>query len=593
MGKIAVLPEVLTNRIAAGEVVERPASIVKELLENALDAGAGAVGIELRQGGCGAIRVTDDGEGMEAADVPLAFSRFATSKIASFEDIYRIRSFGFRGEALPSIAAVSRVTLITRRRDRPTGTRLIVEAGQILEVTDCGCPAGTSILVENIFDPVPVRKKFLKRESTELAACLETITRVALPHRHVRVGVQANGRSVMSLPATEGDRERLGLLLGEEAAGHLLPFSGFRETAALSGFCSRPAWTRSDGKQIFCYVNGRFVRDPLLQHAVMTAYRRLIEARRYPACILYLDVPPEEVDVNVHPAKAEVRFRQPREIYALIVEGLVAALSGSPAVPSAPPADLAREPLYQARIEEAMKRYTVSSGRSKRLFAGLPAVPAVRPGRDAGPPAPPATAGPSPEAAIRFTEGTYLGQVLSTYLVFAHPAGILLMDQHAAHERVLFERLRTSGAAGKVVTQQLLLPEVISLRAGEFQLALSLQTLWDELGFTIEPFGDTSIAVKAVPALVPNLDPRQTVRDLLSELSELPATAGLQEQRDGFHAVLACQGAVKAHQELTEAEVGALCRELDAISFPSTCPHGRPTYVLIDERDLKRMFRRT
>ncbi len=597
MGKIAVLPEELTNRIAAGEVVERPASIVKELLENSLDAGATGIGIELRRGGCDAIRITDDGEGMEAADVPLAFSRFATSKIGRFDDLYRVRSFGFRGEALPSIAAIARVTLLTRRSDRTVGTRLVVDAGKIIEVSDCGCPSGTTLLVERIFDPVPVRKKFLKSEAAELAACLDAVTRVVLPRRNVRVRVQADGRNVLNLPATREDLERLSLLMGDEAARNLLPLSGARAAAALTGYASRTAFTRADTKQIFFYVNGRFVRDPLLQHAVMTAYRRLIEARRYPACVLNLDLPPGDVDVNVHPAKLEVRFRRPREIYALVVESLAAALAGSLPVPTAVAAPPPGTAFYASRMNEALRRYTVSSGASRRLFADAPAGGGLRP-ETAPPETPPPDPDPREEPAqperLSFSDGDYLGQVFSTYLVFSHPEGLLLLDQHAAHERVLFERLRESReGGGRVVTQQLLLPEVVSLSAAEYELALAQLERFEEIGFPIEPFGDASVAVRATPALVPNLDPRRTVLDILGELAVLPGTVKPREQREKLYALLACKGAIKAHAPLTPEEVEALCRDLDAIPFASTCPHGRPTWVVIGARDLEKMFKRS
>ena len=301
-GKIVVLPESLSSKIAAGEVVERPASILKELLENALDAGAVDITVELEKGGCGAIKVIDNGEGMKSVDVPLAFERFATSKIYEFDDIYRVSSYGFRGEALPSIAAISRVEMISRQQSSGSGTRMVIEAGEVKAITDTGCPVGTSILVNHIFDPVPVRKKFLKTEGTEHGYCMDVITRMALAHPEVRIKVMARGREILNIPVANNIAERISLIFGTDFTDHMLPVKGTRENMMLTGFASKPDYSRSGTKQLYYYVNKRFVRDYLLNHAVMTAYRRLIEAKRYPSVVIFVDLPPEDVDVNVHPA---------------------------------------------------------------------------------------------------------------------------------------------------------------------------------------------------------------------------------------------------------------------------------------------------
>ena len=324
-GRIVILPETLTNCIAAGEVVERPASIVKELLENALMRELRKLLVELEKGGS-SIRITDNGEGIVREDVPLAFARYATSKIGSFEDIYRVHSFGFRGEALPSIASISRVEMTTRQVSSPAGTRAIVEGGEVKEISDIGCPVGTSILVSRIFDPVPVRRKFLKSGMTEQGYCMDVITRLALMQPAVKIRVSVGGRLVLNIPAVPDLSERIALTLGQDFRGQLIPAAGESEGVRLQGFISRPEFTRSGAAQMYLYVNRRFVKDYLLNHAVMTAYRRLIEARRYPAVVLGLEVAPGDVDVNVHPAKMEVRFRNPRGIYALIVESLSGAI---------------------------------------------------------------------------------------------------------------------------------------------------------------------------------------------------------------------------------------------------------------------------
>ena len=310
-GKIVTLPEALTHKIAAGEVIERPASIVKELLENALDAGATDIRIELLKGGCGMIRITDNGEGLIPDDVPRAFQRYATSKIYEFDDIYKVRTFGFRGEALPSIAAIARVEMTTRSKGTLSGKRIVVTAGSIGEMMDAGCPEGTTMMVTQIFDPVPVRKKFLKTESTEQGYCMDVITRTALAHPQVRIQVMANGREVLKIPATGDLSERMALILGMDVMDHLLPVQAARGNIRMQGFISRPPFTRSQGKHLYSFVNRRYIRDYLLNHAVMTAYRNMIEVRRYPVAVLLLDLAPQDVDVNVHPAKLEVRFRHP------------------------------------------------------------------------------------------------------------------------------------------------------------------------------------------------------------------------------------------------------------------------------------------
>ncbi len=471
-GKIVILPETLTHRIAAGEVVERPASIVKELVENALDAGATEIGVELEKGGCQSIRITDNGEGIDRQDVPLAFARYATSKIGVFEDIYQVRSFGFRGEALPSIASVCRMEMTTRRASSPAGTRVVVDAGKMEELSDAGCPVGTSIHVTRIFAPVPVRRKFLKSETTEQGSCLDAIVRLALVQPGVKLTVTAAGRLLLNIPAVKDPAERISLTLGRDFRSQLIPAAGQREGTRLSGFVSRPEFTRSNAAQMYLYVNGRFVKDYLLNHAVMTAYRRVIEARRYPAVVLGLEVPPGDVDVNVHPAKMEVRFRDPRAVYGLIAETVTAAIGpgGAPRPEGAPgPAGTAPEG-YGVRVEEALKRYRIASGPGKLFFgasvaarepAPLPPPPERPEGRAAT--AVVETAAPAGERP--FAELDYLGQVAGTYLVFADGAGMVLVDQHAAHERILFERLKRQAAAetGRTPGQRLLIPEVVSL----------------------------------------------------------------------------------------------------------------------------------
>lgn len=601
-GKIIVLPETLTHRIAAGEVVERPASIIKELLENALDAGATEISVELEKGGCHAIRITDNGEGMDPEDLPLAFARHATSKMERFEDLYRIRSFGFRGEALPSIASISRVEMVSRRAASPAGTRIVIEGGEVKELSDAGCPPGTSIRVSRIFEPVPVRRKFLKSEMTEQGYCLDWITRLALAQPGISLRISAAGRTLLNVPAAKDLSERISLTLGQEFRGQLVPAAGGRDGATLKGFVSRPEFTRSSSAQVYLYVNGRFVKDYLLNHAVMTAYRRIIEPRRYPSAVLFLDLPPGEVDVNVHPTKMEVRFRDPRGIYGLIAETLGAAIGAGngemmphrfPEAAGAGSSGAVRN-AYGARVEEALKRYRISSGPEK-LFFGRPALSyPEKPINPAQPSAEPQSEPEPPRPGHRFSEMTYLGQVAGSYLTFAGDGGMVLVDQHAAHERILFERLKKQAAEtkGREPGQRLLLPEVVSLPPRDLAFLMEASPILEEAGMEVEAFGGDSVVVKAIPAFLSDAEARTLIGDILAAGMEGDRSLPLAERREKIFTALACRAAVKANRPLTAPEVESLCRALDALAHAATCPHGRPFAALISVGDLEKMFKR-
>ncbi|MFA4915950.1 MAG: DNA mismatch repair endonuclease MutL [Syntrophales bacterium] len=595
-GRIIVLPEELTNKIAAGEVVERPASIVKELLENALDAGATEVAIELEKGGYGFIKVVDNGEGIGREDVPLAFARYATSKIYQFEDIYRVKSFGFRGEALPSIASISRIEMVTRRRGVVSGTRVIVETGQVKEIVDAGCPVGTSISVSHIFDSVPVRKKFLKQDITEQGHCIDVITRVALSHPEVRMKVVANKREIMNIPATEDASLRISLLLGADFMDHILPVNGRRGSISVRGFVCRPEVTRSSPRHIYCYVNRRFVRDYLLKHAVMTAYKRLIDGKRYPAVVLSVDLPPEDVDVNVHPAKMEVRFKNPRDIYGVIVEALSGALTGVLARTSdgyTSSEGRVGYDGYQARVEEAMQRYTVSSGRRK-LFFTKTFSSKEEDNTEQVVPAETVAEGLVSPTGMSFAELDYVGQIAGTYLLFSAPQGLIMLDQHAAHERILFEKFKREAleSGEKLVRQRLLIPVVINLPPKEFSFLMTCRQTLKEAGIEVEPFGTDTIVIKSISCMLSGIEPKTIIIDLLEELSELGQSVTVKDKSDKIFAFLACRGAVKANQRLSVPEVAKLCRDLDTTPFSSTCPHGRPVYVSFSLTYIEKMFKR-
>jgi DNA mismatch repair protein MutL len=592
-GRIVILPDDLTNKIAAGEVIERPASIVKELLENALDAGATDITVELMRGGCGSIRVTDNGEGIEPEDAALAFYRYATSKIYYFDDIYKVYSFGFRGEALPSIASVSRVELITRKRNSLSGTRVIAESGEIREIAETGCPEGTSVSVTRIFEPVPVRRKFLKSELTEQGHCMDVISRLALSNPGVRLTVIANGREILNVPATKDAGERLALVLGADFLDQMLFFSGEGEGMKIHGFTSSPSLTRANARHIYCFVNKRFIRDHQINHAVMTAYRHLIEGKRYPACVLFVDISPYDVDVNVHPAKLEVRFRNPRELYQLVVGTLSIAMGGVPVSPALRDgADVSEDgqPVnraHQAGVEEALKRYSLFSGGGRqfpvRPVFNRPESPFHLYEQRESPACVP----------ITFTDLDFVGQAGGTYLIFQSKDRMILLDQHAAHERILFENLKKKAAQSDnpPVSQRLLLPEVISLSPRDFDIIQGLLPILAAAGFEMEPFGRDTLVVKAVPAGLSLPEPKRVLMDFLEEYT-CGESATLDEKREKIYAFLACKGAVKAGQRLSSAEVTALCADLDSTPHAQTCPHGRPVFISFTFYELEKMFGR-
>ncbi|MDI9569275.1 MAG: DNA mismatch repair endonuclease MutL [Pseudomonadota bacterium] len=653
--KINILPPELAHRIAAGEVIERPASILKELLENALDAGATVIQIELVKGGCDALRVTDNGAGMEPADVPLAFQRHATSKLTVFDDLYRLRSFGFRGEALPSIAAVARVELTTRPATALGGTTIVAENSRVEELREAGCPVGTTIHVSQIFAAVPARRKFLKSEATEQGACLEAVNRIALASPGVKFRVLNNGRLLWDMPATADAGERIGMVLGRETGSGLLKVKGVRGELTLEGYISRPEITRANAKDIYCFVNGRCIRDALLNHALMTACRNVMAAKRYPAAVLFLTMPSEEVDINVHPAKLEVRFQNPRAIYGLVVETILAGFAavapalddGASPMPATDPGDAnLTSQVYQRRLEEAVKRYTLLGGAKKSSyrsgasfsagsgalfsaaadrrrgrrdddasagegspsflgggergnlerrhepgFVSEPTVEAAAPRDPADAPAFPGSEDGSPRR--YFASMTYLGQAGGCYLVFSHDHDLILVDQHAAHERILYEELRREGREGRLAVQPLLIPEVATLSPGDYGMLMEHRDLLREAGLEIEPFGGHTVSIRSLPAALGRLAPRTLLEESLAQLTGPTEGLSWGEKRDRVLISLACQGAVKKGQILSEAEAVRLGHDLDRLPFAGTCPHGRPVWIVLTERRLAGLFRRT
>lgn len=576
---VRLLPDDLVDQIAAGEVVERPASVVKELVENGLDAGAARIRVEVRDGGAAWIAVTDDGAGMSAEDARLALERHATSKVATGDDLVRIGTFGFRGEALPAIASVSRLRLRTRARGEPEGFELQVEGGKLITARAAGGPEGTRVEVADLFTNVPARRKFLKSATTEWGHVTEWLARAALALPAVHFDVRRDDRDAVSWPAVADPLERVAAVLSEREAEALVAAAAEEGAFRLHGFVSRPEAHRPTAAGLHLFVNRRPVRDRLLRHALLAAYRDVLPRGRYPTALLFLEIPPESVDVNVHPAKWEVRFGDPSGIHRLVTHAVRDALAArrwiAPGAASAAPVAQLRE----------------GGGESDWIFArGEPsaqALPLQRPDDAALP--------PLPDAPLRFGSLRLLGQALATYLIAETDDGIVLIDQHAAHERILYERLRASWHAGGVERQALLLVETVELSPdGVARLAESQEQL-ARLGFDIEPFGAQTVAVRAIPALLAGRDPAALVRQAADQLaSESGAGEGLRapDAASALFASLACHAARRAGDRLELREQQALLAALDTIPWAPTCPHGRPVAVPIRRGELERRFGR-
>jgi DNA mismatch repair protein MutL len=607
--RIVILSEEIANKIAAGEVVERPASIVKELVENSIDAGATDIRVELEKGGCQSIKVVDNGSGIEHEDVALVFERHATSKIHKFDDIYSVASFGFRGEAMPSIASVAHVELLTRRKDDLEGTKAILEAGTIKEITPAGCPNGTQISVTKIFAKVPARRKFLKTEATEQGLCLDAITRLALAHPEIRFKVLVNGKESFSAPEASDVSKRIPMVLGDDFSAHCISVNAQKDNVSLMGFISRPEFSKSNSKSIYLFVNKRFVRDNSITHAVLSAYRQVIEPRRYPAAVLFLDLPPQDVDVNVHPAKMEVRFKDSNSIYQLVSRSIAENLAGAETSKSSfvyrlsPAAEPDKVDLLLRRKNKKDSSSDMIPSRDRvaprpfGLFSRQNLQQAIsddllkRSPIAENPEAPYQSDIAPAKEKINFLELSYLGQFANTYLVFAGDEGLVLLDQHAAHERILLEKLKKA-TPKQVISQSLLILEIISLTPAQITLFSECIDFLREIGLEIEIFGKDAIVVKAIPATLSEIKISEMISDIADQLKEQNQMPSLEEKKEKILATLACRAAIKAHNILSEEEVDALCNQLEETPFNLTCPHGRPITISFSLSEIERMFKR-
>lgn len=578
---IRLLPETLVNRIAAGEVIERPSAVVKELAENAVDAGARHVEVALEDGGRVRISVVDDGRGMTADELVLAVERHATSKLPD-EDLVNIRTLGFRGEALPSIGAVARLRIASRAEGAPDAFAIDVEAGRKGRPVPAALRSGTRIEVRDLFYATPARLKFLKAARTEFDYAADVLRRLAMAHPGIAFSLSDGARERFRYPRADGDGARLDRLsaaMGREFADNAVPVEADRGGARLSGYAGLPTLNRGNGRAQFLFVNGRPVQDRILIGAVRGAYQDFLARDRHPMVALFLDVPPEVVDVNVHPAKTEVRFRDASLVRGLIVGGLRRALETAGHRASTTVATTA----FDAFRPGGRRPESSPVRDSPAPFAG------ALPGFDR----PSARAAPVEEAPPRGGPlGVARAQLHENYIVAQTESGIVIVDQHAAHERLVLERMRAALAAGGAARQTLLMPEVVELdRAAAEGLAARAGEL-AELGLAVEPFGEGAVIVRETPALLGEIDAAGLVRDLADDIAALDGAASLAERLDEVCATLACHGSVRAGRRLTVPEMNALLREMEATPHSGQCNHGRPTYVELKLPDIERLFGR-
>jgi DNA mismatch repair protein MutL len=588
---IHILPPEVASQIAAGEVVERPASVVKELVENALDAGAKSLRVTIANAGRALVQVADDGEGIPSGEMVLAVERHATSKLSEADDLFHIGSLGFRGEALASIGSVSHLTLTSRTIDAPIGARLRVEGGSIGKLERVGSPVGTVVSVEELFYNVPARLKFLKQDTTERRAIDALITRYALAYPLVRFKLTEGGTPSLQTVGDGDRRSILAALYGVDVARQMLEVVAEEDGLKMTGFISPTGLTRSNRKEITFFINGRWVQDISLNTALLQAYRTLLMVGRYPIATLFLQVPPEEVDVNVHPAKAQVRFRSPDKVFSFVQRSVRRALLAYAPIPQVAPQNLwgntsnanqAPNPRSQMDAAWFLAHDEQPSNDASSVAGNGPLL-------STGDQSPAATSSGFVFEKVPLLR--LIGQIGATYLVAEGPDGLYLIDQHAAHERVLFEKLMAQHALKNIPSQSLLTPVVVELTRSSAELLNAQLPVLLHFGFHVEPFGSSAFQVRAMPTLFSNSDPAAVLRALVEDFEE--DEAPFQDEIEARIAGRVCKRlAVKAGQVLSPEEQRTLLADLEACTSPRTCPHGRPTMIHLSVDMLERQFGR-
>ncbi len=619
MSSIRQLSQSLINKIAAGEVVERPASVVKELMENAVDAGATRIDVSVAGGGAEMVRVVDDGSGIAAEQLPLAVASHATSKLTEADDLFRVATLGFRGEALASIAEISRTTIRSCTPEGQGGAELCVVGGKLDEVTPCGSPPGTSIEVANLFFNTPVRRKFLRTTQTEFGHVSEAFTRIALAEPGIHFTLRHNDRNVFDLPACDAWRERISKFFGRPLAECLIAVESADGPVRLVGYVADPSQSRGNNKMQYLMLNGRFIRDRSLQHALTEAYRGLLMTGRYPITFLRLDMPPEMVDVNVHPTKLEVRFQNAGPLYSQLLSTLRNKFLTSDLTPRVRPEGEdpsgSHDPARAVEMRQELVDWAKGEVAAWKPFPdqGPSATPTSAPATGSGggysrskeplqlsrldrpwtPPAgetPDADAHQPPQPSREAAVGAL--QIHNRYLVTESEEGVTIIDQHALHERILYEQLRERVLNEAVETQSLLVPEPVDLSAPEAAAAMEHRELLAKLGMKIEPFGGDTILVAGYPAMLANISPAEVLRELLERLVEGPKQPDRTDLLDDLLHTIACKAAVKAGDRLAPEEITALLGQRHTVDDAHHCPHGRPTALVFTREELDKRFGR-
>ena len=633
MSKIKILPEHLSNKIAAGEVVERPASVVKELMENSLDAGSRRIFVEIENGGRDLIQVADNGAGMGHDDAILSIERYATSKIIKDSDLFTVQTLGFRGEALPSIAAVSHFALTSRILEVETGIQIDIKGGRLERVSEVGVPVGTLISVRRLFFNTPARRKFLKTVATEMGHIVEAVSAMALGWPQVKVSLKHNHKIIKSWAKAE-PAERVVDVLGTRLRPDLLALEGEAKDVAVKGWIGAPRVARSTSRGIYFFVNGRFIRDRVLQHAVFSGFAGRLVKGQYPVAVIWVELPFDQVDVNVHPAKHEVRFVHQKNVHDTVAKAVANALSGAERTrwygsshqdPNVPlPTKVAenrpvfnRQPHRQDDIviksdpkqnrSESLKpsQHPIMTARPKRQFIGVDVEnkdPDIHPDLTEIDPEPQKIlAASASNKAVQnriwekhtFSDLKIIGQLHDTYLILEGEDGLVLIDQHAAHERITYEQLKKNRRAKKQASQRLLLPETIEIGFRESQILTEMLSNFKTLGLDIEPFGGTTFVVTAVPESLSQRQIGPLIEALVEKIADIGVGSGLERVLDQCLMVMACHSTIRANQTISLPEMKALLVQLDQCEQPSHCPHGRPTWIQWSLKAVQKAFGRT
>ena len=603
--QIRVLSEELANQIAAGEVVERPASVVKELLENSIDAGATLIRIDIEGGGKKKIRIMDNGMGMLPEECRIAFSRHATSKISDFSDLETIHSLGFRGEALPSIASVAKVRCTSARSENQGGKLIVVEGGELIEEKDFACPQGTTIEVAQLFYITPARSKFLKGDSTEFSHITQVVTQQALAYPSIQFQLTHNGREVIQTLPSDQIHYRIAELFGTELAKSLVQVKSSSGDYRLEGYVSNPVFTRSNRSAQYCFINGRFVRDKVVLHATQQGYSHLLPKGQHPALFLYLNMDPKLLDVNVHPSKAEVRFAFQQDVHQFISRSIREALEKNlqspveglqPVYEDIPIKTNYEKPFYredsswvnkseevaafkQGDLSEALRNMTSSHGFHSKISSS----PQQVMGFDKA---------PIPVSNLIYSEFEPLGQLNSSFIIMQGKKGLLVVDQHVAHERILYERFRESAKKKKIEVQNLLFPLTVEFSPAETELLIFHLDRLKQLGLELETFGKNEFLLRSVPAILKNIDNEKLLRDTIELLPKDGDENILHEKYEDVLIMMSCRNAIKVNHPLNLDQIRKLISDLEQTSMPFTCPHGRPISLLFGMDDILKKFLR-